>query len=169
MDLATSLEQTLGLRKPEYRHNLDKTALFKAALANDRGRIRPHGPDDEPKAWATRLGADGPLLYYSDPSCTGRPVKDTFAVAWPEVEDEVWWKDNYKPFDPAQYQPLLERVVAHLNQRAGTLFVQDVYCGRDPTFAVPYRFVGEYASHALFAQNMFVSNVDGVAQEDARR
>src|SRR5699024_5434927 len=108
-------------------------------------------------------------LYYSDPSCTGRPVKDTFAVAWPEVEDEVWWKDNYKPFDPAQYQPLLERVVAHLNQRAGTLFVQDVYCGRDPTFAVPYRFVGEYASHALFAQNMFVSNVDGVAQEDARR
>src|SRR5699024_4334275 len=150
MDLATSLKQTLGLENIDYRHNLDKEELFKAALAHDRGRIRPDGPDDEPKAWATRLGVDGPLVYYSDPSCTGRPVKDTFAVEWPEVVDKVWWKDDFKPFDPARFEPLLARVTEHLNARGGSLYVQDVCCGWDPGYAIPYRFVGEYATHAMF-------------------
>src|SRR3546814_1355016 len=31
-------------------------------------------------AYATKLGVDGPLVYYTDPECTGRRTKDTYAV-----------------------------------------------------------------------------------------
>src|SRR4029453_14760026 len=92
MGFQHDLEQALGLKNVQYKANLSKEDLFQEALRNDRGRIRPNGPDDEPKAWATKLGVKGPLVYYSDPSCTGRPVQDTFGVAWPELESEVWWK-----------------------------------------------------------------------------
>ena len=34
------------------------------------------------------------------------PVKDTFAVARPEVEDTVWWKDGFERFDPKAFDDL---------------------------------------------------------------
>lgn len=169
MDLSQELQQTFGLDGPNYRHNLDRKTLFHEAIANDRGRVRRDGPDDEQKAFATKLGEDGPLVFYSDPDCTGRPVQDTFAVAWPENESEIWWKDDFKPFDPAHIDPLVERVAAHLNERKSRLYVQDVYCGWDPAHAVPYRFVGEFAAHALFAQNMFVSDITPVGEHADER
>lgn len=168
MSLNAALKETLGLDGLEYRHDLGKDALFREALANDRGRVRPDGPDDEPKAYETALGLEGPLVYYSDPSCTGRPVQDTFAVAWPEVEDKLWWKSDFQKFDPDHFGPLLDRVAAHLNERGRHLYVQDVHCGWDPAYAVPYRFVGEYATHALFATNMFASGVD-VSDPESKR
>ena len=165
MNLSVALERQLGLANLRYRHNLSKDALFHEAIRNDRGRVRRGGPDDEPKAYATRRGAEGPLVYYSDPGCTGRPVDDTFGVAWPEIEGEIWWKDNFKPFDPERFEALRQRVVHHLNRRGGALYVQDLYVGADPAYAVPYRFVGEYATHAMFAHNMFPKADPGI--EDA--
>ncbi|MFQ5936333.1 MAG: phosphoenolpyruvate carboxykinase (ATP) [Acidiferrobacterales bacterium] len=167
MEFSKALEQKLGLKTGSYKYNLDKTALFHEAIANDRGRVRLDGPDDERKAYATKLGVNGPLVFYTDPNCTGRPVKDTFAVAWPEVESAIWWKDNLQKYDPEKYEGLLKRVVDYLNERRPILYVQDVYAGADATYSVPYRFVGEYATHAMFAQNMFPKHVDGV--EDAER
>ncbi|MEZ5226044.1 MAG: hypothetical protein R2710_05050 [Acidimicrobiales bacterium] len=65
------------------------------------------GPEDAQKAFPTALGVDGPLVYYSDPTCTGRPVQDTFAVARPESIDTVWWKNDFKQFDPEKFDELL--------------------------------------------------------------
>jgi phosphoenolpyruvate carboxykinase (ATP) len=155
MDLAKALEQKLGLNNVVYKYNLPKDQLFHEAIANDRGWVRADGSGDEQKAFATALGVDGPLMFFTDPTCTGRPVADTFAVAWPEVEDKIWWKDNLKPFDPDKNEGLLARVVEHVNARGGHLYVQDVFAGVDPEYAVPYRFVGEFATHALFAHNQF--------------
>ena len=169
MDHATALEELLGLTSVSYRHNLSKEELFTEAIANDRGRVRADGPDDEQKAFPTALGAAGPLVYYTDPTCTGRPVQDTFGVAWPEIEDTVWWKKDFKRFDPAKYEGLLKRVVKHLNDKQARLYVKDVYCGWDPAYAVPYRFVGEFATHALFAHNMFPKDISGVADEESKR
>ena len=167
MDLRADLAALFGLKDVEYRANLSKEELFHEAIANDRGRIRPDGPDDEPKACATKLGIDGPLVYYSDPSCTGRPVQDTFAVAWPETKDKLWWKKDFQQFDPEKYEGLLRRVVEHLNAKNARLYVKDVYCGTDPEYAVPYRFVGEYATHAMFAHNMFPKGIEGVERRGA--
>ena len=169
MDIARDLEQQLGLKDVEYRLNLSKDELFHEAIANDRGRIREGGSDDEQKAYPTKLGIDGPLVYYTDPSCTGRPVSDTFGVAHPELEDTVWWKNDFGKFDPAKFDALLKRVVAHLNAKQARLYVKDVYCGSDPEYAVPYRFVGEYATHAFFADNMFPKEIAGIANAESKR
>ena len=40
--------------------------------------------------------------------------------------------------------------------------VKDVFAGADPTYSVPYRFVGEFATHAMFAHNMFPKDLQGV-------
>ena len=168
MTLATDLERSLGLAGIEFRHNLERTVLFDEAIANDRGRVRRDGPADEQKAFATRLGAEGPLVYYSHPDCTGRPVGDTFAVARESVVDSIWWKRDFQAFSPEAFDALLPRVIDHLNARGGHLYVQDTFCGWDADYAVPYRLVAEYATHALFAQNMFADAVD-VPEPETRR
>jgi phosphoenolpyruvate carboxykinase (ATP) len=169
IDFKAELEQLLGLKTVSYKANLSKDELFSEAIRNDRGRVVKGGPSDAQKAFQTKLGIKGPLVYYTDPDCTGRRVKDTYAVRWPEVADVIWWKDDVQPYDPDKYQGLLKRVVAHLNARKATLYVKDVFVGADPDFALPYRFVGEYATHAMFAHNMFPKELKGVRDAATRR
>ncbi|MCP3917032.1 MAG: phosphoenolpyruvate carboxykinase (ATP) [bacterium] len=169
MGFQADLGRLFGLDSVDYRYNLSKEELFDEAIANDRGRIAKDGPDDAQKAYPTKLGKSGPLVFYTDPSCTGRPVQDTFGVASPGLEDKIWWKPDFQRFDPAKFGPLLERVGKHLNEKKAQLYVKDVYAGSDPEYAVPYRFVGEYATHAMFVHNMFPKDVAGVADEDQKR
>ncbi|WP_293388227.1 phosphoenolpyruvate carboxykinase (ATP) [Nevskia sp.] len=163
------LEKLFGLKSVTYKYELSKEQLFHEAIANDRGRVSRDGPSDAQKAFPTKLGVAGPLVFYTDPDCTGRRTKDTFAVKWPEVADEIWFKADLTPYDPAKYEGLLKRVVAHLNDKKATLYVKDLFMGSDADFAVPYRFVGEYATHAFFCDNMFPKNLPGVKDIDARR
>ena len=167
-DFRSDLE-AIGLKNVRYKYGLSKDELFNEAIANDRGRVTRNGPSNEQKAFATKLGINGPLIYYTDPDCTGRRVKDTYTVAWPEVVDQIWWKADMQQYDPEKYQRLLQRVLDHLNNKNATLYVKDVFVGADASFAIPYRFVGEYATHAIFAENMFVKNLQGVKDVDARR
>ena len=150
-----ALHDQFGIKNVTLHYGLSQDELFFAAIENDRGRVTPEGSSDEQKAYQTALGVDGPLVYYSDPSCTGRPVDDTFAVARSEVKDTVWWKKGFTKFDPEAFDRLLTRVVEYLNEKQGSLYVTDVFCGWDPEFAEPYRFVGEYATHAYFCNIMF--------------
>ena len=115
------LESQFGLTTPNLRIGLSQEDLFYAAIANDRGRVSIGGGTNEQKAFPTALGVDGPLVFYTDPECTGRPVHDTFAVARDEVIDTVWWKPGFARFDPATFDALLERVVNHLNEKQACL------------------------------------------------
>ena len=117
--VADQLRVRFGLDSVDVRLGLSQDELFAAAVAGDRGRTRINGGEHDQKAFATALGAGGPLIFYSDPSCTGRPVQDTFAVAWPEVVDDVWWKADFSPLDGDHYDGLLARVLAHLNESGG--------------------------------------------------
>ena len=167
-EAAAQLEHAFGLKGPELRFGLSQDDLFHQAIANDRGRVEPDGSDDAQKAFPTSLGVDGPLVYYSDPSCTGRPVQDTFCVNRDSVTDSVWWKSGFSKFDPAKFDELLPRVIDHLNGCDQHLYVTDVFCGWDTTFAEPYRFVGEYATHAYFCNIMFPKDVrDDSDREEA--
>ncbi|MBL8901053.1 MAG: phosphoenolpyruvate carboxykinase (ATP) [Planctomycetes bacterium] len=168
-DFRQHLEQLLGLKNVTYHANLSKEQLFEHAIKNDRGRVKKDGPSDAQKCYPTKLGLKGPLVYYTDPDCTGRRVKDTYGVAYPELADTVWWKDDFQKYDPAKYDALLKRVVEHLNAKKATLYVKDVFAGTDPAYSVPYRFVGEYAVHAMFAHNMFPKDVQGAKDVEARR
>ncbi|MEG3585822.1 MAG: hypothetical protein VX353_00855, partial [Actinomycetota bacterium] len=99
-NIAEALNKQFGISDVDLHYGLSQDELFHAAIANDRGRVSLDGDRNEQKAFSTALGVDGPLVYYSDPSCTGRPVTDTFAVARPEVENTIWWKDGFTKFDP---------------------------------------------------------------------
>ena len=169
MSFQADLEKLLGLKTVSYKYNLSKTELFHEAIANDKGRVTKGGPDNAQKAFPTVLGDKGPLVYYTDPDCTGRRTKDTFAVAWPEVENEIWFKADLGKYDPAKYESLIKRLAQHLNDKKATLYVKDVFMGSDPDFAVPYRFVCEYATHASFVDNMFPKDLVGVSDIEARR
>jgi len=153
-DVAAELSAGFGLDQIDIRYGLSQDELFYAAIENDRGRVEVDGPTDAQKAFPTALGVDGPLVYYTDPQCTGRPVLDTFGVSRPSVDD-MWWKDSFAPFDPDAFDSLLPRVIEHLKNKRATMYVTDVFCGWDPDFAEPYRFVGEYATHAYFCNIMF--------------
>ncbi|MDE0603817.1 MAG: phosphoenolpyruvate carboxykinase (ATP), partial [bacterium] len=165
--VADQLGARFGLDSVDIRAGLTQDELFAAAIAGDRGRTRIDGGEHDQKAFATALGTDGPLIFYSDPTCTGRPVQDTFAVAWPELVDDVWWKADFNKLDGDHYSGLLERVLAHLNERQAVLYTADVFCGWDPEFAIPYRLVSEYATHAYFANIMFPKGVRDDADRDA--
>lgn len=169
MSYQADLEKLLGLKTVTYKYNFSKTELFHEAITHDRGRVFRGGPDNAQKAFPTVLGDQGPLVFYTDPDCTGRRTKDTFAVAWPEVENEIWFKADLGKYDPAKYQGLLQRLAQHLNDKQASLYVKDVFMGSDADFAVPYRFVGEYATHAAFVDNMFPKDLVGVKDVDARR
>ncbi len=161
------LKSQLGIDGPEIHHNLSWSDLFQASLKFDRGRIDPQGGYSDQKAYTTKLKGDGPIVFRTDPDCTGRPVSDTYAVAWPEVESEIWWKDSLQKYDPDKYQQLLSRVISHLNQHRGRLFVQDVVVGQDPECSIPYRIIGQYAIHSMFARNMFITSNTNIDTCDA--
>ncbi len=165
MSFDSDLEELLGLKDVEYRYGLDHKELFAAAIAHDRGRTTAGGDFDQQKSFATKLGDAGPLLHFTDPDATGRRVQDTFAADYAEVTDKVWWKDDFARFDAATYEALLQRVVAYLNERGAPLYVQDVFAGSDPAYALPFRFVGEHATHALFARIMFPKGLTGVSED----
>ena len=165
--VADQLRARFGLDSVDVRAGLNQNELFAAAIAGDRGRTRTDGGEHDQKAFATALGTDGPLIFYSDPTCTGRPVQDTFAVGWPELVDDIWWKSDFNPLDGDHYSGLLDRVSAHLNERQATLYTADVFCGWDPEFAIPYRLVSEYATHAYFANIMFPKGVRDDADREA--
>jgi len=164
-DVRAELNDKFGLDSVELLYGLSQDELFHAAIANDRGRVELDGPSDQQKAFPTALGVDGPLVFYSDPTCTGRPVQDTFAVARASVVDTVWWKPGFAQFDPDKFDALVPRVIEHLNAAKAELYVTDVFCGWDPEFSEPYRFVGEYATHAYFCNIMFPKQV----RDDADR
>ncbi len=167
--VAADLASTLGLTTVDVSYALTQDELFDAAVAGDLGRIRPGGADDEHKAHATALGTDGPLIFYSDPSCTGRPVDDTYCVGRPSISAEVWWKDGFSPFDADAFDALVPRVAAHLNGRRARLYVTDVFCGAEAAYAEGCRFVGEFATHAYFCNIMFPADIDGAAASARHR
>ena len=80
-NLSAELHEQYGLDTVSLNYGLSQDELFFAAIENDRGRVDTNGDSNQQKAFQTALGVDGPLVYYTDPSCTGRPVTDTFAVA----------------------------------------------------------------------------------------
>ena len=88
-DIAKDLESRLGLNTVTYKANLPKRALFHQAIQSDRGRVYGNGADGDQKSRPTKLGAHGPPIFYSLPTCTGRPTKDTFAVSWLEVDGKI--------------------------------------------------------------------------------
>ncbi|MHB1262817.1 MAG: phosphoenolpyruvate carboxykinase (ATP) [Gemmatimonadaceae bacterium] len=96
----------------------------------------------------------GPFCAVTAPH-TGRSPNDKFVVREAGSEQDVDWGKVNQPFPEAQFERLLADVQAYLNDRE-ELFVQDLYCGADPTYRLSVRYVSPNAWHMAFVRNMFI-------------
>jgi phosphoenolpyruvate carboxykinase (ATP) len=122
---------------PQVHRNLRVAQLIETALL--RGEAR--------------LAANGALVATTG-SRTGRSPRDKFIVDDATTHESVDWGKVNQPFSSERFEALLERVTHHMRER--DLFVEDLYCGADPTYRLPIRVIAEYAWHAVFVHQLFV-------------
>ena len=151
LDIKTPAEAQASARKSDFgleNHglmnfnrvywNLPSEALYEEAIFRKEGKI-------------TQLG---PLVVYTGKH-TARAANDKFIVHEVTTENNVWWGQYNRPYNPDRFNELIDRVQGFLQGR--DVFVQDCYAGADPNFRLPVRIITEYAWHSLFARNMFIS------------
>ena len=100
------------------------------------------------------FAAMGPFVAVTKPH-TGRSPNDKFVVKEPSSENDVDWGKVNQPFPPDKYDLLLADVREYLNEQ-DELFVEDLYCGADPTYRLSVRYVSPNAWHMAFVRNMFI-------------
>ena len=99
------------------------------------------------------LSHQGPIVV-SNSNYTGRSPNDRFIVQAGQSGDDIWWGDVNRPFDPAKFDALYNRMMAFLQQR--DLFVQDCFAGADKDYRLPVRVISTRAWNSLFARNMLI-------------
>jgi phosphoenolpyruvate carboxykinase (ATP) len=137
-DSASARALALDLTDARRVHWNDAAAtLYEATVRDGRGSI----------------AAGGPLVVDTTPY-TGRSPKDKFVVDEPASHDAIAWGSVNTPIEPARFDALRDRVLAHLGTKQ--LWVQDLNAGAHPDHRLPLRVITESPWAALFAQNMFV-------------
>ncbi len=96
----------------------------------------------------------GPFVAVTTPH-TGRSPNDKFVVKEPSSEADIDWGKVNQPMSSEHYQLLKSDIKAYLNELP-ELFVQDLYCGADPSTRLSVRYVLPNAWHANFVRNMFI-------------
>jgi phosphoenolpyruvate carboxykinase (ATP) len=99
------------------------------------------------------LSIDGALVTKTG-EYTGRSPKDKFMVEEASSKDDIWWGPVNQPISPEKFDIMHNRMMQYLQDKE--VFVQDCYCGADPTYRLPVRIITENAWHSLFARNMFI-------------
>jgi phosphoenolpyruvate carboxykinase (ATP) len=101
-----------------------------------------------------QLADMGPFCSVTTPH-TGRSPNDKFLVKDPSSDADVDWGKVNQPFTEKQFETLRTDIVEYLNAR-DELFVQDLYCGADPTYRLSVRYVSPNAWQMAFVRNMFI-------------
>src|SRR6202165_3638087 len=122
----------------EVHWNLIAPELFKDAARRNEGEFADMGP----------------FVAITAPH-TGRSPDDKFVLKELSSEKDVNGGKTTQPISPEKYQLLLADVRNYLND-ASELFVEDLYCGADPSYRLSVRYVSPNAWHMAFARNMFI-------------
>ena len=96
----------------------------------------------------------GPFRAVTSPH-TGRSPNDKFVVKEEASAADIDWGKVNQPMTDAHFEALLGDVRAYLSAR-DELFVQDLYCGADPSYRLSVRYVSPSAWHMAFVRNMFI-------------
>jgi phosphoenolpyruvate carboxykinase (ATP) len=137
-------ESSIGLSRQglsprgEVHWNLIAPELFQAAARRSEGEFADMGP----------------FVAVTTPH-TGRSPNDKFVVKDPSSEKDVDWGKVNQPLSSKEYQLLLDDARNYLNETA-ELFVEDLYCGADPSYRLSVRYVSPNAWHMAFVRNMFI-------------
>ncbi|HEX9605613.1 MAG TPA: phosphoenolpyruvate carboxykinase (ATP) [Gemmatimonadaceae bacterium] len=137
-------ESSIGLSRQglsprgEVHWNLIAPELFQAAARRSEGEFADMGP----------------FVAVTTPH-TGRSPNDKFVVKDPTSEKDVDWGKVNHALSAKKYQLLLDDVRNYLNE-IPELFVEDLYCGADPSYRLSVRYVSPDAWHMAFVRNMFI-------------
>ncbi len=109
------------------------------------------------------LSLTGALLVKTG-KYTGRSPKDKFIVNHQKSkDDEIDWGEVNRPFSPAQFDQLLEKVLSHIKQK--TTYTMDLVVGAHPSHQRRVRVITEYAWSALFAHDLLIPVQEGFTSE----
>jgi len=101
------------------------------------------------------VSANGALATWTPVESTGRSPKDTYIVRRPESEGEIDWDSpNNIPMSPETFDMVFEDALCLLPDKR-IIFVTDRILSADPSYALPIKVVTDWASTALFTDNMF--------------
>ena len=108
------------------------------------------------------VSANGALATWTPPESTGRSPKDTYIVRHPESEGNIDWDSpNNIPMEPDTFDMLVQDALEVLAAKS-RLYVTDRTLVADPAFAFPVKTVTDWASAALFTDNMFRPVPEGI-------
>ncbi|GIM27688.1 phosphoenolpyruvate carboxykinase [ATP] 2 [Clostridium polyendosporum] len=99
------------------------------------------------------LSSSGALVIHTG-KYTGRSPKDRFIVKQKSVEDKINWGEINEPLEEIIFDELYNQVINYLCEK--DLFVFDGFVGAMNTYRNGVRVISEYASQALFANQMFL-------------
>ncbi len=97
--------------------------------------------------------SDKGALVVNTGKYTGRSPKDRFIVKQKSTENKINWGDVNLPVDESVFDELYSEVVEYL--KAKDVFVFDGLVGAMKEYNLPIRVVCEYASQALFSNQLF--------------
>ena len=137
-------ESSIGLSRQglapsgEVHSNLIAPELLEAAIRRGEGEFADMGP----------------FVAVTSPH-TGRSPNDKFVVKEPTSQKDVDWGKINQPISNEKYLLLLNDLRSYLNDLS-ELFVEDLYCGADPSYRLSVRYVSPNAWHMAFVRNMFI-------------
>jgi len=119
------------------RRNLDPSEITAIAVNSGEGVVSSTG------ALAVRTG-----------KYTGRSPADRFIIDDELTRGTVDWGEINRPFEPAKFEALAERMRRSLDGREAYAF--DGFVGADPQTRMAIRVINDHAWQSLFARQLFI-------------
>lgn len=136
MDYLENLDYlNIGTSKKIYR-NLPVSDLVNFALLREEGTLSEAG-----------------ALVVNTGKYTGRSPKDRFIVSQESINDLINWGSINLPIEEKIFDNLYSQVCTYLSDK--DLFVFDGYVGAMEEYRLPIRVINEFASEALFSNQLF--------------
>jgi len=133
----------IGLHDNLY-YQLNAAELVEHAILNKEGQL-----------------ADSGALCIETGKFTGRSPKDRFIVLDDETRDHVNWNAVNQAISEENFDSLWLQVSQFLSQQK--LYVIDAKACADPKEEIKLRVISTFASHNLFASNLFINDTDASA------
>jgi phosphoenolpyruvate carboxykinase (ATP) len=94
---------------------------------------------------------------------TGRSPKDRYIVKQKSVYNTINWGEINIPIEEEVFNKLYEKVINHLNEK--NLYIFEGFVGAHKNYRISVRVISEFASQALFANQLFIRPNKGELQE----
>ncbi len=108
------------------------------------------------------VSANGALATWTPPESSGRSPKDTYIVQRKESERNIDWDSpNNIPLELETFDLIMEDALRVLSNKS-RIYVTDRVLIADTAYAMPVKTVTDWASAALFTDNMFRPVPEGI-------